>query len=76
MKQLRCILFGTILALSSSTLALGGDMQGPGRNDPPPPPPAATTESTTDSTPASVEEVQLTLQDLAEVLSEILLTVL
>lgn len=66
MNTLRCFLFATTLVISSSTLALGGDMQGPGKSDPPPPPPAS----------ALSTETQIAWQDLTtKMLLEILLTI-
>ncbi len=40
MKNLRCLLTALVLALSISTVAIAGDIQTPGLNNPPPAPPA------------------------------------
>lgn len=75
MNTLRCLLFAAIVVVSSATLALGGDIQGPGRNEPPPPPPAS--QSITESAePTSTDEIQIAWQDLStKMLLEILLTI-
>ena len=77
MNRFRCILFATLVALSSSTLASGGIMQTPGKTDPPPPPSelASTTESTTDGRTLSTDEIQIVLQDATTMLLKILLTI-
>jgi hypothetical protein len=66
MNRLRCFLFATAVVISSATLALGGDMQVPGKSDPPPPASAAATESTTDGilAPTLTEQTQIASQDL------------
>jgi hypothetical protein len=77
MNRLRCFLFAAIVVISSATLALGGEMQTPGKSEPPSPP-ASTTESTTDGVTASTStaETQIAWQDLTtKVLLEILLTI-
>ena len=77
MNKLRCILFGTIVAISSSTLAFAGDMQTPARTDPPPPPPAPENQVSTEglAQPIWADEIQIMLQDLAtKMFSEVLLT--
>ena len=79
MNTLRCFLLGTVVLISSSTLALGGIMQTPGHSDPPPPPPdsATTTASTEDGLTVSTTtgEIQLEWQELTTVLlRDILLT--
>jgi hypothetical protein len=78
MNRVRSILFAVIVVISSSTLALGGEIQFPGRTDPPPPPPAASTESINDAVtaPTQAGEIQIMLQGLATaVLNQILLTI-
>ncbi|HJP93491.1 MAG TPA: hypothetical protein VJ875_16145 [Pyrinomonadaceae bacterium] len=82
MNTIRCFFLGAILVISSATLALGGDMQGPGKSDPPPPPPscASTADSSTDGmiapTPTSTEAIQIAWQDLTTaMLTEILFTI-
>ncbi len=79
MNRLRCFLFAAIVVISSSTLALGGVIQFPGKSDPPPPPPesASTTESATDGmTAPSTEAIGIAWQDLATAtLSDLLLTI-
>ncbi len=80
MNGLRCLLLSAIVVISSSTLALGGNIQTPGCSEPPPPPPASasTTESATDgiAQPRSTDEIQIAWQDLATtMLSQILLTI-
>ena len=78
MNRLRCFLFATIVVISSSMFALGGDIQGPGKSDPSPTPTptALTTASTSDglTQPTSTEEIQIVWQDAVTVLVEILLT--
>ena len=80
MNRLRCFLFAATVVISSATLALGGDMQTPGKSDPTPTPTptALTTASTRDSLtqPTSTEETQIVWQDATTaMLVEILLTV-
>jgi hypothetical protein len=79
MNRLRCFLFATIVVISTSTLALGGEMQAPGKIDPAPTPTpsALTTAATSDglTQPTSTEEVQLVWQDATTLLVEILLTI-
>ena len=79
MKILRCFLFAAIVVISSATIALGGDIQGPGKSEPPPPPPmsASATDLTTDGMVApSTETIQIAWQDLATaMLRELLLTI-
>jgi hypothetical protein len=79
MNRLRCFLFATIVVISTSMLALGGDIQGPGKSAtaPTPTPTALTTTSTSDglTQPTSTEDVQLVWQDATTVLVEILLTI-
>ena len=64
--------------ISSATLALGGDIQGPGKSDPTPTPTptALTSASTIDglTQPTSTDEIQIVWQDAAMLL-EILLTI-
>ena len=79
MNTLRCLLFAAIVVISSAMLALGGEMQAPGKSDPPLPLPASasSTESTADamSMPTPTQETQIAWQDLtAKTLLEILLT--
>ena len=74
------ILFlGAIVVLSSSMLALGGEMQVPGKSDPTPTPtPAALTSASTTAAPTqptSSEEPQIAWQDATTMLVEILLTI-
>ena len=80
MNKVRNTLFGVILVISSSTVALGGEMQFPGRSNTPPPPPASAiaSDSANDGlTPqAAPEEISILLQDLAStVLSLVLLPI-
>jgi hypothetical protein len=79
MNRLRCFLFATIVVISTSTFALGGEIQAPGKSDPAPTPTptALTTTSTSDglAQPTSTEEVQLVWQDATRLLVEILLTI-
>ena len=49
MNRLRCFLIAAIVVIASATLALGGEIQFPGKSEPPPPSPASATESATDS---------------------------
>ena len=78
MNKLRCFLFATLLVISSSILAFGGEIQGPGKSDPAPTPTptALTTTSTSDglTQPTSTEEIQIVWQD-ARMLVEILLAI-
>jgi hypothetical protein len=79
MTTLRCFLFAAIVLISSSALALGGDIQGPGKSDwiPTPTPTALTTASTTVhlKQPTSREDIQIAWQDATTILIEILLTI-
>jgi hypothetical protein len=80
MNRLRCFLFAAIVVISSATLALGGEMQFPGKSDPPPPPPASASaiDPTTHgiTMPTSTEETQIAWQDLATaMLRELLFTI-
>ena len=64
--------------ISTSMLALAGEMQAPGKSDPAPTPtPAAlTTASTTeDLTPPTSTEVQIVWQDVTTMVVEVLLTI-
>ena len=74
MNRLRC-LFAAIVLISSSMLALGGEIQGPGKSDPSPAPTptALTTGGLTQ--PTSTEEIQLVTQDATSMLVELLLTI-
>ena len=79
MNRVRSALFGAILVISSSMLALGGEVQFPGRSDTLPPPPVSA--SATDSTkgavanPTPAGDIQIVLHDFAStVLSQVLLT--
>ena len=68
-----------MVVISSSTVALGGDIQGPGKSDaaPTPTPTALTTASASDglTQPTSTEEIQIVWQDATTILVEILLTI-
>jgi hypothetical protein len=79
MNRLRCSLFAGILVISTSILALGGEIQGPGKSDPAPTPTpnALMTTSTSDglTQPTSTEEVQTVWQDATTIFVEILLTI-
>jgi len=79
MNRLRCLLLATIVVISTSMLALGGDIQGPGKSAPAPTPtPTALTTTSTSAgqtQPTSTEEVQLGWQDTTTLLVEILLTI-
>jgi hypothetical protein len=79
MNRLRCSLFAAIVVISSATLALGGEIQMPGKSDPAPTPtPTALTTASTSEAPAqpiSTEEVQIVWQDASTVLVEILLSI-
>lgn len=64
--------------LSSSMLALGGEMQVPGKSDPAPTPtPAALTSASPTNAPTqpTSEEIQIEWQDVTTMLVEILLTI-
>ena len=80
MNRLRCFLFAAIVAISSATFALGGEIQGPGKSAPAPTPTptALTTASTSDGlTQPTTEEIQIQIvwQDATTILVEILLTI-
>ena len=78
MNRLRCFLFAAIVAISSATFALGGEIQGPGKSAPAPTPTptALTTASTSDGlTQPTTEEIQIVWQDATAMLVEILLTI-
>ena len=79
MNRLRCLLFATIVVISSSMLASGGEMQAPGKSDPAPTPTpnALTTASTSDglTQPTSTQEIQIVWPDATTRLVEILLTI-
>ena len=79
MNKLRCFLFAAIVAISSATFALGGEIQAPGKSNatPTPTPTALTTASTSDgpTQPASTEEIQIVWQDATTMFVDILLTI-
>ena len=79
MNRLRCSLFVAIVAISSATLALGGEIQMPGKSDsaPTPTPTALTTASTRDgiTQPTSTAEIQTVWLDSTAMFVEILLTI-
>lgn len=79
MNRLRCFLFATIVVISTSTLALGGEIQAPGKSAPAPTPTptALTTTSTSngETQPTATEEIQLGWQDATTLLVKILLTI-
>jgi hypothetical protein len=79
MNKFRCLFLGAIVVISSSMLALGGEMQAPGKSNPTPTPTptasALTTASTSDglTQPTSTEEI--VWPDATTILVEILLTI-
>ena len=79
MNTIRCFFLGVIVVLSSSVLALGGEMQVPGKSAPAPTPtPAALTSApiiVAPTQPTSAEEPQIAWQDATTMLVEILLTI-
>ena len=79
MNRLRCLFLGAIVVISSSTLALGGEMQVPGKSDSTPTPGASTLTTTSTSNaaaePTSSEKVQSVFEDATTMLVEILLTI-
>lgn len=79
MNRLRCLLLATIVVVSSSALALGGEIQGPGKSAPAPTPTptALTTVSTSDglTQPTSTQEIQIVWPDSTTLLVEILVTI-
>jgi hypothetical protein len=79
MNTIRCFFLGAIVVISSSMLALGGEMQVPGKSDPAPTPtPAALTSASPTNAPTqptSSEEIQIEWQDATTMLVEILLTI-
>jgi hypothetical protein len=78
MNRLRYSLFAALLVISSSTFALGGDIQGPGKTDPAATPTrnALTTVSTSGALiqPTSTEDIQIAWPD-ATMFVDILLTI-
>jgi hypothetical protein len=70
MNRLRCFLFAVIVVIAGATLALGGDIQGPGKSEPPLPSPASATESATGglTEPTSIGGSQIAWLDLATTL--------
>ena len=79
MTKLRCFLFAATLVISSATLALGGEMQAPGKSDPTPTPTptALTTTSTGNSLTklTSAEDIQIVWRDTTTMFVELLLTI-
>jgi len=79
MNGLRCFLLAAIMVISSSMLALGGEIQTPGKSDPTPTPtPTALTTAPTNgglTQPTSAEEVQIVWQESTSFLVEILRTI-
>ncbi len=66
MNRLRCFFFAAMLVISSSTLALGGEIQGPGKSDPIPTSAASINASTSDdlTQPTSTEQAPTILTEL------------
>ena len=80
MNKLRCFLFAAVTVLFRGTLALGGEIQTPGKSDPTPTPTptALTTPSTSEglTQSTSTEDIQVRWQDdVTTMLVEILLTI-
>ena len=79
MNRLRCFLLATILVISTSMFAMGGEMQAPGKSDPAPSPTPSslTTTSTSDGLiqRTSTGEIQVVWQDATTLFVEILLTI-
>jgi hypothetical protein len=75
MNRLRCFLFAGIVAISSATFALGGEIQAPGKSDPTPTPTPTALTSNGLTEPTSTEEIQIEWQDATTMLVEILLTI-
>ena len=77
MNRLKCVLFAATLMISSSMLALGGEMQMPGKSEPTPTPSAVATASAgADLTqPTSTEETQIVWQNATTILVDLLLTI-
>ena len=78
MNRLRCLLFVAIVVISSSALALGGEIQGPGKSAPAPTPtPSALTTASTDglTQPTTTQEIQIVWPDATTLLVELLLTI-
>jgi hypothetical protein len=77
MNRLRCFLFAAIVVISSATLALGGDIQGPGKSDPvpTPTPTALITTSTSDDLTEPTPTEESVWQDATTILVELLLTI-
>lgn len=77
--KLRCFVFAAILAFSSATAAVGGEIQFPGRSEPSPtPPPTALITPSTSGGPTqamSTEELQIVWLDTTSMLVELLLTI-
>jgi hypothetical protein len=79
MNRLRCVLFAAIVVIFSTTFAMAGDMQGPGKSNPTPTPTptSLTTVSTSDdlTEPTSTEELQIVWQEASMTLIQSLLTI-
>ena len=78
MNTIRCFFLGAIVVISSAMLALGGEMQTPGKSDPAPAPtPTALTTTTSDdlTQPTSTEEIHIRWQDDTMMLMQLLLTI-
>jgi len=75
MNRLRCFLFVAIVVISSATLALGGDIQGPAKSDPSPTPTPTALKGSDLTQPTSTQELQIGWQDATTALVEILLTI-
>lgn len=77
MNTIRCLFLGAIVLISSSMLALAGEMQVPGKSDPAPTPAALTTTSASGglTQPTSAEEIQIVWLDATTLLVEILLII-
>ena len=75
MNRLRCFLFAAIVAISSATFALGGEIQAPGKSAPAPTPTPTALTSNGLTEPTSTEEIQIEWQDVTTMLVEILLTI-
>ena len=73
MNTIRRFFLVAIVVISSSLLALAGEIQGPGKSDPAPTPVSAVATATIQ--PSSTEQNQVVWQDSTALLVEILLTI-
>ena len=78
MKTLRCLFLGVIVAISSATFALGGEIQQPGKSAPTPTPTPTvliTASTTNGATQPTSTEIQIVWPDATTMFVEILFTI-